>query len=116
MTHLSPDPDGFQTAPADLTDLPTDLQTLDLSGIDSKAELMSRLAQTFKLPGYFGHNWDALYDSLSDPDARSSAALYLADWGEFQARRPELAGPLRGVLLDAQEALRDAGVPLWLLV
>ena len=112
---LTPDPDGFQKAPTDLSHLPTDLQTLDLSAVDSKPALMKALARSLRLPAHFGHNWDALYDALSDPDERTSAAIYLMHWGEFQTRQPELAGPLRGVLLDAQEALRGAGVPLWLL-
>ncbi|GGQ94936.1 barstar family protein [Deinococcus ruber] len=116
MTQLSPAPTGFQTAPTDLNALPADLQTLDLNSIDSKAELMHALAYTLHLPPHFGHNWDALYDLLSDPDARTSAALHLTHWGEFQARRPDLAGPLRSVLLDAQEALHAAGISLWLLV
>ncbi|WP_425147308.1 barstar family protein [Deinococcus sp.] len=113
---LAADPDGFQTAPADLALLnELALYTLDLTDIDSKAELMARLAQTFKFPDSFGHNWDALYDALQDALGGPSA-LHLLGWGEFQTRCPELAGPLRGVLLDAQEALRDAEVSLWLLV
>ena len=51
---LMPDPDGFQSTPADLNTLPAKLHTLDLSSIDSKAELMSRLAHTFRLPAPSG--------------------------------------------------------------
>ncbi|WP_207922555.1 barstar family protein [Micromonospora sp. KC606] len=32
----------------------------------TRAELFTRLAETLDLPGYFGHNWDALADCLLD--------------------------------------------------
>ncbi|MGA9341823.1 MAG: barstar family protein [Rhodanobacteraceae bacterium] len=37
-----------------------------LRGCRDKADLLRRLADTFDLPDYFGHNWDALSDSLGD--------------------------------------------------
>ncbi|MGA9826752.1 MAG: barstar family protein [Rhodanobacteraceae bacterium] len=38
----------------------------NLSGCRDKGDLLRRLVDTFDLPGYFGHNWDALSDSLAD--------------------------------------------------
>ncbi|WP_367324590.1 barstar family protein [Streptomyces sp. HUAS ZL42] len=40
--------------------------TLDLDGVTDKAGLMDRCARALRLPGWFGRNWDALADSLSD--------------------------------------------------
>ncbi|KOV58904.1 barstar family protein [Streptomyces sp. MMG1121] len=50
---------------------PTDLTgrlvvTLDLGGVTDKAGLMDRTARALALPDWFGRNWDALVDSLSD--------------------------------------------------
>ena len=119
LDTLTPDPEGFQPLPADLNGAVAaahaELLTLDLGGLDSKAALMRRLKTQLKLPSYFGHNWDALYDALSDPDTRFSSALQLTGWDDFQREQPGLAEPLRGVLLDAQEALHGSGVSLWLL-
>jgi len=39
---------------------------IDLHGARSKAELLARIATALRFPGWFGHNWDALSDSLSD--------------------------------------------------
>lgn len=39
--------------------------TLD-SSIRTKADLFSTLARSLQFPDYFGHNWDALVDCLSD--------------------------------------------------
>jgi RNAse (barnase) inhibitor barstar len=38
----------------------------DLAGCHDKSELLRRLAAALKLPAGFGHNWDALVDSLRD--------------------------------------------------
>ncbi|MGW3120021.1 barstar family protein [Streptomyces sp. NPDC001107] len=40
--------------------------TLDLDGVTDKAGLMDRCARDLRLPDYFGRNWDALADVLSD--------------------------------------------------
>ncbi|MFF8728680.1 barstar family protein [Streptomyces sp. NPDC015171] len=40
--------------------------TLDLHGVTGKAGLMDRVARALALPDWFGRNWDALVDSLSD--------------------------------------------------
>lgn len=37
-----------------------------LSGIDSKEELFKQLNNKLEMPGYFGFNWDALFDCLRD--------------------------------------------------
>jgi len=36
------------------------------AGLKNKAELLSFLSDAFSFPAYFGHNWDALADCLSD--------------------------------------------------
>ncbi|MFD4788034.1 barstar family protein [Streptomyces sp. NPDC058459] len=49
--------------------------TLDLKGVRDKAGLMDRVANTLNLPDWFGRNWDALLDSLSDTTAWPPAAI-----------------------------------------
>ncbi|MFD9906509.1 barstar family protein [Streptomyces sp. NPDC059063] len=39
---------------------------LDLSGVRDKAAFMDRCAAALALPGWFGRNWDALADCLTD--------------------------------------------------
>lgn len=39
---------------------------IDLQGCDGKHELLRRIAAALAFPSGFGHNWDALSDSLRD--------------------------------------------------
>src|SRR5215467_11432348 len=41
---------------------------IDIGGAKGKKEFLARIAQELQLPHHFGHNWDALNDSLSDLD------------------------------------------------
>lgn len=38
----------------------------DLRGCATKAQVLAALAAQWALPAHFGHNWDALYDALTD--------------------------------------------------
>ena len=39
---------------------------LDLAGVASREAFFRRCAEVFSLPGYFGHNWDALHECMLD--------------------------------------------------
>lgn len=39
---------------------------IDLAGCVDKAGLLARLAAALQFPAWFGHNWDALADCLTD--------------------------------------------------
>ncbi|MEU1705617.1 barstar family protein [Streptomyces sp. NPDC005706] len=68
---------------------------LDLDGVTDKAGLMDRTARALALPGWFGRNWDALADSLSDlsvwPEEAGGRGLLLVvrDWQAYAEARPE---------------------------
>lgn len=69
--------------------------TLDLDGVTDKAGLMDRCAAALKLPGWFGRNWDALADSLSDhtvwPEEAVERGLLIVvrGWRPYAEARPE---------------------------
>ena len=51
---------------------------LNIPAVRGKAELMDAFARTANLPAWFGHNWDALEESLLDLDAaRGDGVLVL---------------------------------------
>jgi RNAse (barnase) inhibitor barstar len=113
-------PDGLHPAPADpraLADgLDAGLLTLQLDAVQGRPALMQQLSHDLKLPRHFGRNWDALYDILADPEYMEPCVIHLVGWSDFLVREQELAARLEGVLLDAQTALADSDIPLWVLV
>ncbi|MFF8907286.1 barstar family protein [Streptomyces olivaceoviridis] len=68
---------------------------LDLDGVTDKAGLMDRAARALSLPDWFGRNWDALADSLSDPSvwprqAEDSGLLVVVrGWEGYAQERPQ---------------------------
>ncbi|EGX61288.1 hypothetical protein SZN_03307 [Streptomyces zinciresistens K42] len=68
--------------------------TLDLTGVTDKADLMDRCAEALRLPGWFGRNWDALADSLTDctvwPEeaAERGMRIVVRNWRPYAGARP----------------------------
>ncbi|MEU3979866.1 barstar family protein [Streptomyces sp. NPDC026672] len=81
---------------------------LDLHGVTDKAGLMDRCAGALGLPDWFGRNWDALADSLSDPTVWPAGAavegllLVVTGWRDFARERPEEWAVAEEVLTGAQ--------------
>jgi RNAse (barnase) inhibitor barstar len=94
------------------------LVDLDLASVQNKAELLELLAERFGLPPYFGGNWDALYDSLTDlpsADARSWLILMRNAAGFASRHRRDFATALR-VFTEAAKYWATQGKPFSLIV
>ncbi|HRY09754.1 MAG: barstar family protein [Actinobacteria bacterium] len=61
---------------------------LDTRGAHDKAAFLAACAQSLDFPDYFGHNWDALSDSLGD-FARQHAPV-LVVWTGFSDLEPDV--------------------------
>ncbi|MER8046248.1 barstar family protein [Streptomyces sp. NPDC094032] len=59
---------------------------LDLYGVADKAAFMERCATALALPDWFGRNWDALADCLTD--LPEPVALVVTGWQEYARTRP----------------------------
>jgi len=53
------------------------LITVDCSGCADKRDVLSAIARALELPSWFGLNWDALYDALTDLPQQRPAAGYV---------------------------------------
>jgi hypothetical protein len=87
-------------------------------GCVSKAEALGRIAAALGLPAWFGHNWDALDESLSDLAASSPRGVLLtmtglADWA---AAVPDEVDTLLEILDDVAMRAAEAAAPFWTLV
>lgn len=75
---------------------------IDLAGISTEEDLHSLLMQRLEFPHYYGKNWDAFWDVITEP-YRLPHTLTFRGWLGFEQRLPEAARHLR-------ELLRDVGV------
>ncbi len=75
---------------------------VELSGCADKDTLLTRLALDLRFPGWFGHNWDALADCLTDLSwlPAGDIELTLANPATLQAADPEVWATLLGILND----------------
>lgn len=66
--------------------------TLDLEGVTDKSALMDRCADALGLPDWFGRNWDALADSLTDlqaPPGDGGLQIVVRNWRPYAEARPQ---------------------------
>ncbi|OAI52874.1 hypothetical protein AYO46_04295 [Betaproteobacteria bacterium SCGC AG-212-J23] len=96
--RVSQDREVLETLPA--------IQRISLAGATSKAELLERIAGALKLPDWFGQNWDALEDSLSE----RAGHLLFSDW---QALAADDLGVLLDVLDTSAEFCAGRGKPFF---
>lgn len=70
---LTKAPGVFRIAPSRLETIASaagqaglDVRRIDLHAARSKTDILARIASALDFPGWFGHNWDALADCLTD--------------------------------------------------
>ncbi|MFI9201038.1 barstar family protein [Streptomyces sp. NPDC053048] len=79
---------------------------LHLAGVRDKATFLDRCATDLEFPEWFGHNWDALADCLTDlswwGSGKFRGYLMLAeDWQTFDRAAPDDARTAEAVFHDA---------------
>lgn len=91
--------------------------TLDLDGVTDKAGFMDRVARALALPAWFGRNWDALLDSLTDPGVRPGAEgagllITVRNWRPYAEARPDEWTVAQDVLGEAVDRAPELSVVL----
>ncbi|GAA1917866.1 hypothetical protein GCM10009716_28520 [Streptomyces sodiiphilus] len=96
---------------------------LELEGTRDKETFLRRCAEGLSLPAWFGWNWDALYDCLTDlswwtvPDRPPAGYLIVAGgWHGFEKAAPEVSGTAACILEDAVAHWRKRNTPLAVLL
>ena len=65
---------------------------IDLAFVKTKFDLFQIFANTFLFPKYFGNNWDALYDTLSENISQAKDKkmhLIFGSYDIFKAQFPD---------------------------
>jgi len=90
----------------------------DLKGVNSKSELLTALAKGLDLPEHFGHNWDALADSVEDSDwlGRAGCVIVLAHAGHYRKTHGVDWTTFEDILAEAADYWRERHKPFWVFV
>lgn len=91
---------------------------INLAQAQNKAELIDAIARTMEFPHGFGHNWDALFDSLADLGWRPADGyvVILEHCDGIHGRaEPEFVQTLQ-IFENAANEWREQGIPFWCFV
>ena len=91
---------------------------LDLKKAAGKSGLLRLIARELKFPKYFGQNWDALHDCLTDlswHDANGHT-LILLNAKTFAERHKEAFDTAIEIFKNAADHWRTRDKPFWVLV
>ena len=81
------------------------IYAIDLAGVADKADLMERLQGALHFPDWFGRNWDALEDCLTDMSWSEHVGYVLLIRGGAELRRQHK--PLLDALIDVLKSAAD---------
>ena len=91
---------------------------VDLAGCVDVSTLFARFARALRFPEWFGHNWDALADSLGDLSwlPGSGYVLLIENASGWRAAAGDDAAILLAILNDAAATWAAQGVAFWALL
>jgi RNAse (barnase) inhibitor barstar len=91
---------------------------VDLAKADDKEEMLAAVAKALKFPDWFGHNFDALADCLTDMDwepAEGYLVLLEHCDGIHGKAEQDFVSTLQ-IFDQAASEWRETGIPFWCLV
>ena len=106
--------DDLDTLGAAARDAGLQVRRIDLGGAD-KPTLLLRMATALDFPRTFGHNWDALADSLRDLSwlPSSGFTLLFENGGDLQQAGSEAFDTLLEILEECAQEWGERDIPFW---
>lgn len=92
--------------------------TVDISACRKAAEALRQIGTALHFPTWYGANFDALFDCLTDPDGQAGNGLVLLINGtdSLQQAESENFSTLVEVFQAVADARRETGHPCWILL
>lgn len=89
-----------------------------LAGIRTKKAFLDAIAQALRFPDWFGRNWDALEDCLTDLSWHPAEryVIVLTDADEFRVAAGEDYAMALRIFRAASDYWRGQAVPFWVFV
>ena len=90
----------------------------DVTAHSSTEEVLRQLGRVLEFPSWYGANFDALFDCLTDPAWQPAKGYLLLINGIARLRltNPEDFATLIEVFQSVADAWRDRGIPFWILI
>ena len=107
--------EAMQTAVADAE---LEFRLVNLRDSEELDEVFESIAEGMRFPEYFGHNFDALYDCLTDLSWQETSAtvIVLTGCDALHGSAPEAWETMISVFVSAAEFWRDEDVPFWVFI
>jgi RNAse (barnase) inhibitor barstar len=88
---------------------------VSLAGCTDSADVLARLGEQLQFPEWYGQNWDALSDCLTDFSwlEAKGYVLILEQLGDFRAAGDDDFDTLIEILSDASASWGVMGIPFW---
>jgi RNAse (barnase) inhibitor barstar len=93
-------------------------ELVDLAKAHDRATLFTELDAALKLPGHFGHNFDALADVLEDRDwlGKRGIVIMLRHAADYRRDHPTEWNTLEDLFAEACEYWRERQIPFWVFL
>ena len=92
---------------------------LDVGDAGGKNDFLERIARALSFPTWFGNNWDALNDCLTDLDwlpTKTGYVLVFEKTENFHIRHQQVFDNAIAVLTAAAEYWKSQGKPFWAFI
>jgi RNAse (barnase) inhibitor barstar len=97
------------------TDAGLTVLRLDIGDVGSKEDFLAHIAEKLEFPDWFGNNWDALNDCLTDL-TETGYVLIFENCENFAAKHKREFESAIAVFLAAAEYWKSQGHPFWVLI
>ncbi len=96
-------------------DVPLDLARVSLADVRDKGALLAHVAAALGFPRWFGANWDALEDCITDLSWRAARGhlLLIERCDALRSARPDDFGVLLDILRSSAEYWAERGTPFF---
>jgi hypothetical protein len=95
-----------------------DFLQIDFQNVKAKAGFLKKLAHALNFPDYFGMNWDALSDCLTDLSWKPATGyvLLLKNLGIFMENAPEDWKIAKSILDSSANYWKEKAVPFYIIL